>query len=202
MTQKFSEDGAVVPVTVVRVGPCQVTQVKNEDKDGYSAIQIGFSKAKKLNKPQSGQLKGLENFSYLKEFRAKDQVELGEVKRGDKITAADFKPGETVQVTGISKGKGFQGVVRRHHFHGHPKTHGHKDQLRMPGAIGAGGVQHVFKGVRMAGHMGTDQVTVKNLQIVEVDDKNNLLYIKGALPGARNGLLEIKVTKEAKVEKK
>ncbi|MBI5621851.1 50S ribosomal protein L3 [Candidatus Falkowbacteria bacterium] len=201
MTQKFMADGSVVPVTTVQAGPCLVTQVKNNDKDGYVSIQLGFGKKRILNNPLKGHLKDLENFAYLREFPIENVGtghDLSVLKRGDKITAETFVKGETVQVTGVSKGKGFQGVVRRHHFHGHPKSHGHKDQLRTSGSIGAGGVQNVFKGTRMAGRMGGDQVTVTNLEIVDVDAKNNLLFIKGAVPGARNGLLLIKVTKEVK----
>ncbi len=196
MTQKFAEDGRVTPVTAVLAGPCLVTQVKDKEKEGYQAIQIGFNNKKKINKPLSGHLKDLENFAYLKEFRVKRDDQLGEAKRGDKISVADFNKGEIVQVTGVSKGKGFQGVVRRHGFHGSPASHGHKDQLRMPGSIGATGPAKVFKGQKMPGQMGSEQTTVKNLEIIDIDKEKNLLFIKGAVPGARNGLLLIKVTKE------
>jgi large subunit ribosomal protein L3 len=197
MTQKFQPDGTVVPVTAVLAGPCFITQVKDQTKDGYQAVQIGFGTKKKISKPLAGHLKNLEKLAYLREFRVKKNDELGEAKAGDQVSVESFQVGQTVQVTGVSKGKGFQGVVRRHHFHGHPATHGHKDQLRTSGSIGAGGTQHVRKGMRMGGHMGDIQVTVRNLKIVAVDLPNNLLYIKGAVPGARNGLLEIRVTKEA-----
>jgi large subunit ribosomal protein L3 len=202
MTQKFDEDGQVIPVTMVQAGPCVVTQIKNLEKDGYEAIQLGFGLAKKMKKPQVGHTKDLEKLAIFREFSVKKGDQIGETKRGDKITVADFNKGDIVQVIGEAKGKGFQGVVKRHHFHGHPKTHGHKDQLRMPGSIGDTDPGRVKKGKKMAGHMGTQQVTVKNLPVVDIDQANNLLYIKGALPGAINSLLEIKVIKEVKAEKK
>ncbi len=187
MSQVFRPDGTVVPVTLVKAGPCVVTQVKSKDTDGYSAIQIGFLEAKKLAKPQEGHLKDLPKLRELREFRVEDGVEL---KRGDTVEAAAFAAGDVVDVTGTSKGKGFQGVVKRHGFHGHPASHGHKDQLRMPGSIGAGGPQHVFKGRRMAGRMGNETVTVKNLEVIEVRDAG-ILALKGAVPGPRNAILEI-----------
>lgn len=187
MSQIFRPDGTVVPVTLVHAGPCVVAQVKSEETDGYSAIQVGFLEAKKLTKPQEGHLKDLPKLRELREFRVKDAVEL---KRGDTIEASNFAVGDVVDVTGTSKGKGFQGVVKRHGFHGHPSSHGHKDQLRMPGSIGAGGPQHVFKGRRMAGRMGNETVTVKNLEVVEVREKG-ILALKGAVPGARNTILAI-----------
>lgn len=187
MTQVYRPDGAVVPVTLVQAGPCVVTQVKTAEKDGVNAVQIGFRTAKKLSKPEAGHLKDLPLMSELRDFRVETASEL---KRGDAVEAAVFQPGDMVNVTGVSKGKGFQGVVKRHHFHGHPTSHGHKDQERMPGSIGAGGPQHVFKGRRMAGHMGNEQVTVQKLGVVEVRD-GGILAIKGAVPGARNAVLEI-----------
>lgn len=185
MTQRYTEKG-VAPVTVVEAGPCTVTQIKDK-KEGYQAIQIGFSeRRKKNNQSILGHLKGLINFRYLREFRGEFDV-----KRGQVCTVESFKPGDRVAVTGTSKGKGFQGVVKRHGFHGSPASHGHKDQLRMPGSIGSTGPQKVFKGVRMPGRMGNDQVTTPNLEIVDVDPDHNLLYIRGAVPGGRNGLLQI-----------
>jgi large subunit ribosomal protein L3 len=186
MTQVIRPDGTVVPVTLVQAGPCVVTQVKTQDHDGVSAVQLGFLPKKTLSKPEAGHLKDLPQMSELREFR----VENPEVKRGDSIEASVFQAGDMIHVTGVSKGKGFQGVVKRHGFHGHPTSHGHKDQARMPGSIGAGGPQHVFKGRRMAGHMGYAQTTVKKLQVVEVRD-NGILAIKGAVPGARHTVLEI-----------
>ncbi|KAA0205978.1 50S ribosomal protein L3 [Candidatus Uhrbacteria bacterium] len=187
MTQVYRPDGTVVPVTLVQAGPCVVTQVKTPEKDGVAAVQIGFLPAKKLNKPEAGHLKDLPMLSELRDFRVDETSEL---KRGDAIEASVFQPGDIVHVSGTSKGKGFAGVVKRHGFHGHPTSHGHKDQARMPGSIGAGGPQHVFKGRRMAGRMGNERVTVQKLQVVEVRD-GGILAIKGAVPGARNAVLEI-----------
>lgn len=185
MSQVYRPDGTVVPVTLVEAGPCVVTQVKSQEQDGYTAVQIGFQPKKKLTKPQAGHLKDLDQYGILREFR----TEQADVARGDKIEASTFAPGDTVHVSGTSKGRGFQGVVKRHGFHGQKASHGHKDQLRAPGSIGPGGVQHVLKGTRMAGHMGDERVTVKNLEIVEV--KGNTLAVKGAIPGARNSVVEI-----------
>ncbi len=187
MSQVHAADGTVVPVTLVKAGPCIVTQIKTDDVNGVAAIQLGFREVKKLSKPEAGHLKDLTLMSTLRDFRVEGENTL---KRGDAIEAGIFQPGDYVNVIGISKGKGFQGVVKRHGFHGHPTTHGHKDQARMPGSIGAGGVQHVLKGRRMGGHMGDDRVTVKNLQVVEVRD-GGILALKGAVPGARHAILEI-----------
>ena len=202
MTQVWKDD-KVVAVTKIAAGPCSVTQVKNNESDGYSAIQLGFGekKEKNINKPQKGHLKNLSNFRYLREFR----VENADLKRGDQIDVDTFISGDKAQVTSISKGKGFQGVVKRHGFKGTKKTHGNKDQLRMPGSIGATGPAHVFKGTRMGGRMGGDQVTIKNQEIIEVDIENNLILIKGAVPGARNSLVllaaegELKLSEKAKI---
>ena len=192
MSQRYDDKG-VVPVTVITAGPCTVTYVKG-DRDGYGAVQIGYdSGVRKLDRPRTGHLKELGLFRYLREFRSGAQPQ-----RGQMISVASFKPGDIVRVTGVSKGKGFQGVVKRHKFAGAPKTHGHKDQLRMPGSIGSTEPKHVFKGTRMAGRMGGDNVSVRNLEVVEVDEQNNLLYIKGAVPGGRNGLVAI--TGEGEVE--
>lgn len=191
MTQVFREDGAVIPVTAVLATANVVTQIKSADaKDGYNAVQIGFGTTKKNGKSKAGHLKDLAPLRTIKEFRVA-QEDTATLKRGDEITVSVFAPGDAVKVTGTSKGKGFQGVVKRHKFHGAPKSHGHKDQERMPGSIGAGGVQRVFKGKRMAGHMGDEQVTVSGLSVVKIDAEKNILYIKGAIPGARNGLVMI-----------
>lgn len=189
MTQVFKEDGTVVPVTRVQSGVCTVTQVKTNAKDGVDAIQVGFGTQKnfRLNKAEQGHLQGLATVRFLKDFAGN----FGELKRGDQFGVKIFASGDKVQVAGISKGKGFQGVVKRHGFAGAPATHGHKHDLRMPGSIGAGGVQRVFKGMRMAGHMGMDQVTVKNLEVVEVLPEQNEILIKGAIPGARGSLVAI-----------
>lgn len=188
MSRIFREDGVVVPVTKLKAGPSVIVQVKTKDKDGYEAIQLSSGKKRKPKKPLQGHLKisGGEG-RWLKEFR----VNGGEYKVGQTIDLSQFTPGDLVKVIGISKGKGFQGVVRRHGFHGHPSTHGHKDQERMPGSIGAGGVQHVRKGMRMAGRMGGDRITVPNLKVVAVDVERNELLVKGAVPGGRNSLLLI-----------
>ncbi len=191
MTQVFREDGTVVPVTRVKAGPCVITQVKTKDHDGVSAIQIGYGTQKtfRLNKAQQGHLKGLDSVRVMRDARVDEEDDT--LKRGDIFTVSIFQVGDKVKVEGTSKGKGFQGVVKRHGFHGSPASHGHKDQLRMPGSIGAGGVQRVFKGTRMCGHMGDASVTVQNLEIVEVHPENNELLVKGAVPGSRGSLLII-----------
>jgi len=190
MTQKFQEDGRVVPVTVVEAGPCTVVQVKNKEKDGYNAVQIGYATKNKagINKPMAGHLKKLDNFRYLKEFKLE---KTDNFERAKVFDVTSFAVGDNLKVTATSKGKGFQGVVKRHSFGGSPATHGHKDQHRMPGSIGATDAARVFKGTRMGGRMGTDTVTVKNLKLIEIDADQNLLYIKGAIPGHRNSLVTI-----------
>ena len=191
MTQLYKEDGTVVPVTAVLALPNVVTQVKSTDtKDGYNAVQVGFGVDKKPGKSRIGHLKDLPLVKTVREFRLADK-EVAGVKRGDIITVEVFAEGDAIAVTGQSKGKGFQGVVKRHGFHGQNSSHGHKDQERMPGSIGAGGVQRVFKGRRMAGQMGDEQVTVSGLQIIAVEPEKNILYVKGAVPGARHGLIMI-----------
>lgn len=188
MSQRFKEDGTVVPVTLVEAGPCVVTQIKNTEKEGYTSVQIGFDHKKKISKPIAGHLKDLGNLKYLKEFRVDD---VSAYERGKNIDVSLFVPGDIIEVSGLSKGRGFAGVVKRHHFHGHPTSHGHKDQERMPGSIGSRRQGPVQKGKRMAGHMGDAQITVKNLEIIDVDKEKNILAIKGAVPGARNALLTI-----------
>lgn len=196
MTQVFKQDGEVVPVTRVQAGPCVITQIKKAGKNQIPQVQIGFGvkKVKLVNKAEQGHLKGVKigndeklTVRFLKDFRA----EQASLQKGEVFTAKIFSAGEKVQVIGTSKGKGFQGVVKRHHFRGQMASHGVKDQLRAPGSIGAGGVQRVFKGKRMAGRMGNDQVTIKNLEIVEVHPENDELLIKGAMPGGRGALLLI-----------
>ena len=186
MSQIFNDQKKVIPVTLVEAGPCLVTQIRTEEKDGYSAVQIGFCEAKKINKPKAGHLKGLKNFYYLKEFKADK-----EFKKGDEIKVSDFKEGQKVRVAAISKGKGFAGVVKRHGFAGGPGSHGQKHTLRSAGSIGSAFPQRVFKGKRMAGRMGSDRITVKNLKIAKVDEENNILAIKGAIPGRPGTLVEI-----------
>ena len=191
MSQIFKGD-KVIPVTKIQVGPCLVTQIKTKEKDGYEAIQIGFAKKRKNTKSLAGHLKkGLadkEYNRYLREFKAENS----DLKIGDKIKVDVFQSGDKIKVIGISKGKGFQGVVRRHGFHGAKATHGNKDQERMPGSIGATGPARVFKGKKMPGRMGGKQITVKTLEVIEVIPEKNLLLVKGAVPGARNSLLEIR----------
>jgi large subunit ribosomal protein L3 len=189
MTQIWRGD-EVLAVTRVLGGPCKVVQVKGMDKDGYKAVQIGFGerKIKNIKKPQKGHLKDMGNIKYLREFRITDES----LQKGDSINISVFQAGDKIDVVSTSKGKGFQGVVKRHGFHGHGKTHGTKDQERSSGSIGPKGPAHVFKGTRMGGRMGGDRTTTKNLEIVQVDLENNILYIKGAIPGARNGLVMIK----------
>jgi len=186
MSQRFRDNGNVVPVTLVEAGPCVITQVKTTDKDGYVAVQIGFGEAKRQTKARAGHLKDVTTNRHLREFRIADVKGL---TRGTVIETSTFKTGDKVKVTGTSKGKGFQGVVRRHGFRGGPASHGHKDNLRMPGSIGATFPQHVIKGRRMAGHMGDERISVKNLEIIDVDAAKHLIALKGAAPGARGSLL-------------
>jgi len=205
MTQVWQGE-KVIAATRVQAGPCPVVRIKTaESKDGYSAVQLGYGerKEKNIKKPQIGHLKkagiiskdGKNNLRYLREFR--DEVK--DLKIGDMVDVTTFAAGDIIKVTGTSKGKGFQGGVRRHGWHGHNTTHGTKDQVRTSGSIGAGGIQHVLKGMRMPGRMGDDQVTTANLKIVQVDQENNILYITGAVPGARNGLVLISGEGELKV---
>ena len=200
MTQVFLPNGTVVPVTKVQAGPCQIAEVRADNKNGVKAVQIGFGETKetRLAQPQVGHLKDLDKVRNLRDFKVDSNAE---VKRGDTITVETFIVGDKVLVVGESKGKGFAGVVKRHHFRGGPASHGHKDNLRMPGSIGAGGVQRVFKGMRMAGRMGGDQVTIKNLEVVEVHPETNEIYIKGAVPGGRNSMLVIQGPGVLKIQK-
>ncbi|TSC66880.1 MAG: large subunit ribosomal protein L3 [Parcubacteria group bacterium Gr01-1014_72] len=194
MSQVWGADGRAVPVTVLSAGPLVVTQVKDTEKDGYSAVQVGFKAQKKerLSKPILGHLKELASVRHLREFRgfAADMPH----KRGDVIDASVFAEGDAVTVSAISKGKGFQGVVKRHGFHGGSRTHGQKHSEREPGAIGGGGRAggRVAKGMRMAGRMGGERITVKGLRVVAVDSKQNLLLVSGAVPGRRGTLVEIR----------
>jgi large subunit ribosomal protein L3 len=188
-TQFFGEKGNAEAATMIEAGPCTVVQVKTSENDGYIAAKLGFGAAKKLNAVQKGQSKGLGEFKYLREFR----LETAEgVKVGDKLDVSLFKPGDKITVTGISKGRGFAGGVKRYHFHGGPKTHGQSDRNRAPGSIGSTTTPgRVYKGTRMAGHMGDDRVTVRNMEVLKADVERNLLLVKGPVPGAKNGLLLI-----------
>ncbi|MBT6254412.1 50S ribosomal protein L3 [Candidatus Uhrbacteria bacterium] len=195
MTQIFKEDGTVVPVTLIEAGPAKVTDIKTMERDGYSSVQLGFGNRSEKNvaKAQRGQWKDMGLFEAVREFRTD---EIGGLEIGATIDATTFEVGDIVDVTGVSKGKGFQGVVKRHGFHGQMKTHGTKDQLRMPGSIGATGPQRVFKGQRMPGRMGGERVTVKNLEVVEIRPQENIIAFKGAVPGSRNGLVLIQTAKQ------
>lgn len=190
MTQVFSDNGEVVPVTVVSAMPLTVTRIFEKEKDGYGAVQVGFGKQKesRINKPLKGIMRGA-NFRLMKEFRLKNDT--AEVKQGDVIDVGVFNPGDLVKVSSVSKGKGFQGVVKRHGFAGGPRTHGQKHSEREPGSIGGGLRTHVPKGMRMAGRMGGDKITQKNLKVVSIDKDNNLILIKGAIAGRRGSLVEI-----------
>ncbi len=189
MTQICRDDGKAEAITAIEAGPCTVIQVKTAAKDGYNAVQLGFGQAKRLNSPQRGHLKGLSSSRYLREFRTDD---VDNVKAGDKVDVSLFKAGDVVDITGVSKGKGFAGVVKRHHFAGGPKTHGQSDRHRAPGSIGSTtSPGRVWKGMRMAGHMGDKQVTARHLEVFEADPTRNLLVVRGAVPGATNGLLLI-----------
>ncbi len=201
MQQIFSEDGTVISCTLVQAGPCYVTQIKETEKDKYQSIQIGYDEARKLSKAECGHLKNVKkNLRHLREIRDKhNEGNQSGIKIGDTFGVETFNEGDIVVVSGVSKGKGFQGVVKRHGFSGSLASHGHKDQLRMPGSIGSTGPAHVFKGLRMAGRMGGDNVTTKNLEVIKIDEENNLIYIKGAIPGAFNGLVEIKGEGEMRV---
>ncbi len=188
MTQMFKEDGTVVPVTIVKIEPNVVVQVKTKENDGYQAIQIGTGTKKKLTKPEKGHRKNLGNFAILKEFKSAD-----EFKVGDTIDISSFIEGETVKVSGMSKGKGFQGVVKRHGFHGMPASHGAHSVLRHAGSIGQRFPQHTLKGMRMAGRMGGVNKSIRGLKIVKVDVENGLLAVSGAVPGNNKSVVEIQV---------
>ncbi|MDP2650033.1 MAG: 50S ribosomal protein L3 [bacterium] len=190
MTQVFDEAGRAYPATIVLAGPMTVTQVKTVEKDGYESVQAGFGtqKEKNLNKAQKGHFKGLGAFSTTREFKGAT----GETKQGDLIDASIFSVGDKVVVSAVSKGKGFQGVVKRHGFSGGPRTHGNKHSERAPGSIGAQGPQRVLKGTRMAGRMGGKRITVKNLKVLAVDKDANTMVISGAIPGKRGTLVEIR----------
>ncbi len=203
MSQVFDEAGVVTPVTIVKAGPCFVTQVKTEEMDGYAAIQVGFGETKngRLTKGQQGHLgllkkdkkhprrkqSNLPALQHLREFRTKTSAEY---EVGQELTVEQFEVGDRVDVAGITKGRGFAGGVKRYGFKGGPKTHGQSDRWRAPGSIGAtSGTGHVFKGKRMAGHMGNERYTAQNLQVIKIDSEKNLLAIKGSVPGHKGGLV-------------
>ncbi|MCK4781990.1 50S ribosomal protein L3 [Candidatus Parcubacteria bacterium] len=188
MTQIFNEQGRVVPVTLIEAGPCEVVQLKTKDKDGYEAVQVGFikkEKQKRIKKTEKGK-----EFQYLREFESS-----GEHKIGDKIDVSVFEEGSKVKISGISKGKGFQGAVKRWGFSGRNATHGVKHEQRTLGSVGSAFPQRVIKGKKMPGRMGVERITVKNLKIVKIDKENNLLAVRGAIPGRRGTFLEITISK-------
>ena len=187
-TQVFRENGVSDCVTALWVGPCTVTQVKTSDKDGYEGVQLGYEPIKALNKPQTGHLKNAGNlFRFLREVGVDD---ISEVEVGQTVDVSLFEEGERIDAMAYSKGRGFAGGVKRHHFHGGPKTHGQSDRHRAPGSIGAGTTPgRVIKGLRMAGHMGNAKITSRNLEVVSADPERNILLVKGTIPGARNSLV-------------
>jgi len=193
MTQSFDSEGRARAVTVLEAGPVTVTQVKNGGKDSYTAVQVGFGEQnpKRLSRPVLGHLKKTGSFKNLKEFRIKDPETLVNLKVGDRIDVSVFYPGDRIAVSAISKGRGFQGVVKRHGFKGGPRSHGQKHSEREPGSIGGGLRTRVPKGMRMAGRMGADRVTVENLQVVHIDPDKNQLLVSGAVPGRKGTLVEV-----------
>jgi large subunit ribosomal protein L3 len=214
MTQIFGEKGSVIPVTVIQAGPCYVTQVRTLERDGYRAVQLGFEEmAKKrngssrLNQPRQGhlqrqELKELEiempDLRVLREFRIREDEE-SEVELGQTITVDTFAAGDLVDIVGTSKGRGFAGTVKRHGFNRQPKTHGQSDRERAPGSIGQSATPgRVLKGTRMGGQMGNERVTVKNLEVVVIDPENNVLAVKGSVPGAKGGLILIKESRKGR----
>jgi len=200
MTQVYNDKGEIIPVAVLEVGPCFVTQIKSPEKDGYSAIQMGFGETRRLNKPERGHLKQVPSLKYLREVRTGN---IANYQVGQKLNVTLFSVGDLVDVSGVSKGKGLAGVVKRYHFKGGPKTHGQSDRLRRRGASGATTTPgRVLKGLRMAGQLGNKNATVLNIEVIQVDQERNLLAVKGTVPGAKGGLLFIrKARKEKKVPK-
>jgi large subunit ribosomal protein L3 len=196
MTQVFRADGQVVPVTVLKAGPCVVTQRKTPATDGYDAVQLGlmeYIKKSKVSKPQAGHLKksGAEGVKFQREFRLEEGAN-GDMKPGDRVLAEEFKPKEKVDVIGMSKGRGYAGLVKRHHFRGGDDTHGSMFH-RAPGSIGASSFpSRVFPGMKMSGRMGNERVTVRNLEIVEVDAEDNVILVKGAVPGPNGGYVIVR----------
>ncbi len=194
MTQVFDENGAVQPATILRVSPAVITQVKTVETDGYDAVQVatGEQKESRISKAQLGHLGGA--YQFVKEFRpsAVKKETIAGLEKGAALDASVFAPGDMIAVSAISKGKGFQGGVKRHGFAGGPASHGHKHNLRAPGSIGSTGPGRVFKGTRMAGRMGADRITVKNLIVLQVNAAENILLIKGAIPGRKGTLVEVR----------
>lgn len=199
MTQVFEPDGSAVPVTVIETPPSVVIQVKTKDSDGYEAVQLGFGVRKRINEPLKGHMKKLGQFRYLREVKVDD---IGRWQVGQKVGCEIFEPGDLVDVSAATKGHGFAGVMKRHGFHGGPKTHGQSDRARAPGSIGAGtDPGRVIKGIKMAGHMGVNQATVKNLKVVRVDAARGVLLVRGAVPGNEGDLVKIRRSPRGKPKK-
>ena len=199
MVQVFDKNGTVVGCTALEAGPCLVTQIRTKERDGYEAVQLGFGTKKRLNEPEKGHLKNLGNFRYLREFKADS---LDGIEVGQRFGAELFKPGDRIDVSGVSKGRGFAGVVKRHGFGGGPKTHGQSDRHRAPGSIGSGTTPgRVLKGLRMAGHMGDQHTTTRNLEVIESNPARGIILVRGPVPGARDGLVRIRRTKTAAKKK-
>lgn len=196
MTQVFNDAGHVLPVSIIEVGPCAVTQIRTLEKDGYRAVQVGSERVRRPNKPEAGHLRGSQIGRRLQEVAADDA---DEHEVGQLVTVDLFEPGEIVDVIGKSKGKGFAGTMKRHGFGGGPRTHGQSDRQRAPGSIGGGTTPgKVFKGLKMSGHMGNRRVTCKGLEVVQVDAERNLLLVKGGIPGAPNSPVTIRKTGKRK----
>lgn len=202
MTQVFDEQGNVVPVTVIEAGPCYVTQVRTDEKDGYIAVQLGFNETKpsRITKGQMGHLQknNIPALRYLREFRVEGDAGV-DVEEGSQITVDVFEQGELVDVIGVSKGRGYAGTIKRHGFNRGPKTHGQSDRERSPGSIGMCATPgRTLKGQRMAGRMGNDRVTIQNLEVAVIDPEKNLLAVKGSIPGAKGGIVMIRPARKSK----
>lgn len=195
MTRILNNHGNFVPVTIIKAGPCIVTKVDPKVSKDFIKVEIGFGRKKRLNKPLAGYLKGLDNFRFLRSFRVLKEDGEPKFKRGDKIDVSLFKEGELLTITGISKGKGFQGVIKRYGFAGKDRTHGTKHAHRQPGSIGSGGIQRVAKGKKLPGRAGNKTIAIKNLQIIKIDKDNNLMAVKGSVPATPNSVLKIKSSK-------
>lgn len=192
MSSVFTEDGKMIPVTILETGPNYITQIKTKERDGYNAIQVAFGEKKRVTKPLAGHLKNIGPKRWIREFKLQKEEDLKDFKVGDKITITVLQEGENINISGTSTGKGFQGVVKRHGFSGVlSKTHGNKDQTRTSGSIGATHPQHVIKGRKMAGHTGNKTITLKNIPIVKLEPDKNLIYIKGAIPGKKGTLIKL-----------
>lgn len=197
MIQVFDQQGRLRGATVIEAGPCLITQIRTQENDGYTAVQLGYGAAKHTNKPMRGHLKRLGDLRYLREFPVDEP---DQHKVGDRVGVELFQEGDRVHITGESKGRGFAGSIKRHHFAQGPKTHGQSDRRRAPGSIGSGNTPgRVFKGMRMAGHMGAAQVTVRNLEVLQSDPARGILIVAGSAPGGRNSLLKIRYTAQTRV---